>query len=378
MNLIDGKAIAAKVHAESRMGVEALKKRGVTPGLAVVLVGEDPASRTYVRSKARMCLELGLYSAKHELPAETSQEDLVALVRQLNADPAIHGILVQSPPPPHIDEAAVVATSAADQFTHKVVAVSYSIAAPQVIVSGAHLDGVSDAFGTRVRAVLNEAVKNPFSTMDSVSNIERAVEQFYSDQGYAAAKVQVTRSGDPATTPEAIVVPFAIRVEEGRVYTVTSIQLPPGTPLTQAEIEKALAPMPGGPPLGVRVRAIWLSIASKYHSKGYLDCKVTPHASINDADATVSYTVDVDPGPVYHLAFVKFDNVSDELRTHLIHYWEMMPGDPFDESYVANFIVKVQQQDPALRQSLSGVKTKFDATANPNTHEVNLVIRLER
>jgi len=109
MKLIDGKAIAEKVHAESRAGVEDLNKRGITPGLAVVLVGDDPASRAYVRSKAKKCLELGLYSLKHELPAETRQEDLVALVRQLNADPAIHGILVQSPPPAHIDEAAVVA-----------------------------------------------------------------------------------------------------------------------------------------------------------------------------------------------------------------------------------------------------------------------------
>ncbi len=108
MKLIDGKAIAEKVHAESRLAAEGLKKRGITPGLAVVLVGDDPASRTYVRAKARKCLELGLHSVKHELPAETRQEDLLALVRQLNADPAIHGILVQSPPPPHIDEAAVV------------------------------------------------------------------------------------------------------------------------------------------------------------------------------------------------------------------------------------------------------------------------------
>ncbi|HEX4084583.1 MAG TPA: bifunctional methylenetetrahydrofolate dehydrogenase/methenyltetrahydrofolate cyclohydrolase FolD [Chthoniobacteraceae bacterium] len=109
MKLIDGKAIAEKVHAESRAGVEALKRRGVTPGLAVVLVGDDPASRAYVRSKAKKCLELGLHSVKHELPADTPQEKLVSIVRELNADPAIHGILVQSPPPPHIDEAAVVA-----------------------------------------------------------------------------------------------------------------------------------------------------------------------------------------------------------------------------------------------------------------------------
>ncbi|XHR27842.1 MAG: bifunctional methylenetetrahydrofolate dehydrogenase/methenyltetrahydrofolate cyclohydrolase FolD [Chthoniobacteraceae bacterium] len=108
MQLIDGKQIASQVHAETRAAVEALKAKGVTPGLAVVLVGEDPASRSYVRSKEKMSSELGLHSVKHELPAETTQEELIALVLKLNADPAIHGILVQSPPPKHIDEAAVI------------------------------------------------------------------------------------------------------------------------------------------------------------------------------------------------------------------------------------------------------------------------------
>lgn len=108
MNLIDGKAIAQKILVETRADVEALKADGHTPGLAVVLVGDDPASRAYVRSKDKTCGELGMYSQKFELPASTSQEELVALVRQLNGDPLIHGILVQSPPPAHIDEAAVI------------------------------------------------------------------------------------------------------------------------------------------------------------------------------------------------------------------------------------------------------------------------------
>ena len=106
--LIDGKAIAQKIHAQSKAAVEALKQSGVTPGLAVVLVGDDPASRAYVRSKDKMCHELGVHSVKFELSANTSQSDLIALVEKLNADPTIHGILVQSPPPSHIDEAAVI------------------------------------------------------------------------------------------------------------------------------------------------------------------------------------------------------------------------------------------------------------------------------
>jgi methylenetetrahydrofolate dehydrogenase (NADP+)/methenyltetrahydrofolate cyclohydrolase len=110
MTLIDGKAIAERILSHLTGEIAALKSAGVTPGLAVVLVGSDPASQAYVRSKDKKCRDLGMHSVKHELPAATSQADLIALVQTLNADPSIHGILVQSPPPPHIDESAVVAT----------------------------------------------------------------------------------------------------------------------------------------------------------------------------------------------------------------------------------------------------------------------------
>ena len=106
--LIEGRAIAEKVYAELRTEISSLKQRGITPGLAVVLIGDDPASRAYVRSKDKMCRELGLHSVKLELPAATTQEELLARVAKLNGDPAVHGILVQSPPPKHIDEAVIV------------------------------------------------------------------------------------------------------------------------------------------------------------------------------------------------------------------------------------------------------------------------------
>ena len=106
--LIEGRAVAEKVYEELRGEIAELQRRGVTPGLAVVLVGDDPASRAYVRSKDKMCRELGLHSVKLELPASTTQEELLARVDQLNRDAAVHGILVQSPPPKHIDENAIV------------------------------------------------------------------------------------------------------------------------------------------------------------------------------------------------------------------------------------------------------------------------------
>src|SRR5438270_3674567 len=106
--LIEGRAVAEKVYAELRGEIAALKTSGYTPGLAVVLVGDNPASRAYVRSKDKMCRDLDLHSVKLELPTETTQSELLKRIEQLNADPAIHGILVQSPPPKHIDEAAIV------------------------------------------------------------------------------------------------------------------------------------------------------------------------------------------------------------------------------------------------------------------------------
>jgi len=106
--ILDGKAAAAAVLDECRAETAELLACGIRPGLAVVLVGSDPASQVYVGSKARTCAELGFHSVKIELPAETTQEELLQVVRELNADPAVHGILVQSPPPKHIDEEAVI------------------------------------------------------------------------------------------------------------------------------------------------------------------------------------------------------------------------------------------------------------------------------
>ena len=109
--LIDGKAFAAGLRTRVAAQVRALKEdHNLTPGLAVVLVGEDPASLIYVGNKAKLTEEVGMKSVRHTLPADTSQKQLLTLVEGLNADPTIHGILVQLPLPDQIDEAAVLAT----------------------------------------------------------------------------------------------------------------------------------------------------------------------------------------------------------------------------------------------------------------------------
>ncbi|MDP3261474.1 MAG: bifunctional methylenetetrahydrofolate dehydrogenase/methenyltetrahydrofolate cyclohydrolase FolD [Tabrizicola sp.] len=109
--VIDGKAFAAKVRAEVAAHVARLKEEhGITPGLAVVLVGEDPASEVYVRNKGVQTVEVGMASFEHKLPATTSEADLLALIGRLNADPKVHGILVQLPLPSHLNSELVINT----------------------------------------------------------------------------------------------------------------------------------------------------------------------------------------------------------------------------------------------------------------------------
>ena len=106
--IIDGKAIAAVIQDEVRAEAASLRKSGLAPCLAVVLVGEDPASQIYVRNKLRVAAEVGIESRDHVLPESTSQGDLLALIDRLNGDPQVHGILVQLPLPPQIDASAAI------------------------------------------------------------------------------------------------------------------------------------------------------------------------------------------------------------------------------------------------------------------------------
>jgi len=113
--IIDGAKVAADMRAELKKQVAELKKKGIVPGLGVILVGQDPASKSYVTAKERACAEIGIYSDDNRLPAQTSQKDLITLIKKMNADPKINGILVQLPLPKHLNEAQVLMTISPDK-----------------------------------------------------------------------------------------------------------------------------------------------------------------------------------------------------------------------------------------------------------------------
>jgi outer membrane protein assembly factor BamA len=312
---------------------------------------------------AKLHQQFPLYHGKIPSEGATQEQVRVALEKML----AEQGL-----------KATVIASPGADPKTHHVNSVHFSIASPPVLVDIKRIEGASPEFLDKLNAIAKQAAKNPFDTDSSAAGIESVFTVFYQDRGYAAVKVDAARAGEIASDADSITVPFAVKITEGHIYKLGTIHLPEGAPVTQAEITKALAPTPNGPVDGVRVRSLWGLIVGRYHAKGYLDCRLAPTPKFDESTTTVNYDVAIEPGPVYHLGFVKFDNVSDELRTYLIRNWQMLPGDPFNETYVANFIASVQQNDPVLRRSLAGIKTTFDAVADPQTHDVNVVIRLAK
>lgn len=260
--------------------------------------------------------------------------------------------------------------------TRKVSAMNFAINYPPVLVGALHVEGVSPAMADKVRRAVDQATGSPFDTGNSAANLEHAFSSLYSDEGYAGVHVHAERSGDPVITASAVDIPYSVTIQEGRIYKLGAIHVPSDSLYSQAEIDKITSSQSSAK--GVTVRAIWGLIAQRYKSKGYVDFALTPHPELDDAAGIVNYTVDIQPGPVYHLGLLKFDNVSEDLRKLLMRNWQMFPGDPFDESYVSNFIAKAQSSDPILMRTLAGVKVTYDVRADPTSHDVNLVIRLER
>jgi outer membrane protein insertion porin family len=275
-------------------------------------------------------------------------------------------------------KATVAEAAYGDPRLHKVAAVTYSILSPPVRVGEIHLEGVSAAMEDNVRLTAGRETGTAFDTENSEKNLEQAIESIYADKDYAAARVHASRSGDPVATAVAIEVPFSVTVEEGRIYRLGSVHLPSNALVTQAEIDRAFNSDFVAPAKGPVLRTTSFMIAARYKSKGYLDCTVTSHPEFDETAGVVNYTFAVDPGPVYRLATVKFENVSDSVRRRLLRAWKMLPRAPFDESYLSDFAARAKKNDPVLGRALAGMTVDYDVTADPQTHGVKCVLRFTK
>lgn len=276
-------------------------------------------------------------------------------------------------------QSSVVATPTGDPgHRGPATVMSYTINSPHVLVGPITIEGASAEFAGKLGEMAAKASQSSFDSTTSADQIEHEFAEFYEDRSYAGAHVTVMRGGEANADESGIHVPYSVRIDEGKRYTIGTIKLPTGALFTQPELDKLAADRPNGPEPGARLHNLWTAIVDRYKSKGYLDVKVIPNPQFDPNSSKVDYNVAIETGPVYHLAFVKFEGVSDQLRALLVHNWQMLPGDPFDETYAANFVSITQQHDPVLRRTLSGVVAHFNATADQQTHDVNVVIQLAK
>ena len=268
--LIDGKKLAADTRAAIARGVAALKaEKGITPGLAVILVGENPASVSYVTAKEKACAEAGMYSREIRLPADTPEDVLIAKVRELNDDPAIHGILVQLPLPKGISEKKVIDTIAAekdvDGFTpvnvgkmligekcflpctpHGIIKL---IEVSGMQISGKHavVIGRSNIVGKPVAALLSRKGEHANATVTMCHTGTPNVADFTK-----TADIVVVAAGRPNTLTGDMLKPGAVVIDVG-VNRIPDATRPKGFRLVGdadfdscAEVASAITPVPGG------------------------------------------------------------------------------------------------------------------------------------
>ena len=272
-------------------------------------------------------------------------------------------------------QANVVAETSGNAAAHVIKAMKFSIASPAVKIGQLQIEGLSDAMSPVVTAFAAHA-GGPYQTGVTELNLQQRLESVYQSAGYAAVEVTVHHKAGATSNADGIRVPFAVVIKEGKVYKLGAIDLATGIPVDRAVLEKAVGPRERYTPDSRYLSAMIAQLATQLKSKGYLDSTVSSELHPDDAAGVANYTIHANVGPVYRLAFVKFADVSDDLRTLLMRNWQMLPGDPFDESYVGTFILKAQGSDSGLRTALAGMKANYDVRADAETHEVNLVVRL--
>jgi outer membrane protein insertion porin family len=256
-------------------------------------------------------------------------------------------------------------------------AMSFAIAAPPVLVGDIHLDPSSPPLDPKANEILTHQTGSPYDIVGSPSQLTTYIGNLYHDQGYLEAAITATPQGPPAITPDAVRIPFLLSVTPGPVYKLSSIQFAPGVLVTQADFDHQSHLHPGDIADGQHLTTNWQYVSRQYHNKGYMKAAVHPVPTFDRDKSTVSFTVNVDPGPQYNMGNLRIDNVSEELRTQMLAAWKMPAGAVFNESAVLAFYA-IGDANPGLKRIFAAVNCRFNLTLNDDTHTVDVVLKLEK
>lgn len=302
-----------------------------------------------------------LYRGK--VPSEGSMLDSV---RQ-----ALDGMLADEGLPAHVTPIP------AGEANTKATGMKFLINSPPVFVGDVTVEGASQEMTPKLTNQLRLGTRL-YNSGKTPGDLASEVAMVYDANGYPVAQVHAVQNGRPTLVNGAIRVPFVVQIDAGKKYRLGKVELDSSVPVDIEDAEKLVGSRTRFTPENLYAHAVQGAVNIKLHARGYLDCVVQDHPQVDEAAGVVNYTITAKLGPVYHLGLLKFQNVGDTLRARLMRSWQMMPGDPFDDSYVGNFMFAVQKNNPELQRALAGVKTTYDVKADPQTHDVNVTIRLER
>jgi outer membrane protein assembly factor BamA len=274
-------------------------------------------------------------------------------------------------------KATVTAVPWTDMALHKVTAMDFSISDPPVLVGDLHLDPASPALDPTAQEILSKQAGQPFDVEGSPSQISVSVGNFYRDKGYLEAAVQATAQYTPVVAADAVRIPFVISFTPGALYKVAAVQLAPGLLVSQADFDHQSGIHPGDVADRARIGQNWNFIARQYHNKGYMKAQIEPTPAFDRAQGTVTYSVNVIPGPLYNMGALRIDNVSDDLRTAMLAAWKVPPGSVFNEAAVINYF-SVGDINPALKRVFASVSCRYFLTLNDENHTVDVVLKLDK
>lgn len=272
--------------------------------------------------------------------------------------------------------ATVSAVPFSDPALHKITAMSFTVTSPSILIGDIQIQGV-DSLPEQARAVLSQVVGSPYDREGSAQAIQSDLARIFRDEGYLAAAVHVDQSNSFAISPAAVRIPFRARVDTGKMYKVTAIRLAPGLLVTQADFDKQANTHPGDPANAVHIRENWHFIERQYHNHGYMKATVNVTPTLDAAQNTVSYQVNVVPGPIYTMGTLTVQNVSDELRNEMLSAWHMQPGAVFNEGAILGFFA-THGVNTRLERVFATVNVKYVLNLHDDTHTVDVALRLER
>jgi outer membrane protein insertion porin family len=275
-------------------------------------------------------------------------------------------------------KATVTATPYTDLALAKVTAMSFAITDPDVQVGAIQLSGVGDAEAPKARQAVSKISGMGYSTEGTASQLETALSNFYGAQGYLEAKVKATPQPG-VVEGSAIRVPVTITVDQGHQYKLAGVKLAPDLIVTQAAFDKLPALHYGETASSARLHFVWESIERQYHNKGYMKARVQPTPAFDRANNNVTYSVAVDPGPVYTMGKLRILNANDEVRQTIVSLWKIPAGDPFNESELRGLIVApTRGSNPILERLVASVNLSYVLKVHDDSHTVDVDMTVER